>query len=174
MKEAGLFLLVVALISAQSVAFFIFGAEMPWPDFGLALAVYAGLKNDEEKAAAYGMAIGFLQDCLAYGAFGMNIFLKGMIAFGVSSVKKILFQEMIYTKGVLLAVATLIDFLGYLFIASLFFGQNLSGALLGALAPQLLLNILFGLLLFATFDKLDRLLAGPSTHGERYRFPERL
>ncbi|MBF0170303.1 MAG: rod shape-determining protein MreD [Nitrospinae bacterium] len=155
----------------QTTAYHFFGPLGVWPDFALILALYGGFHWGKERGAAFGALLGFIQDILSWQSYGFFTFSKGVTGWLVGLLKQQFLNDMLLTYLILVIGATLFDAAVYGLFASVFLDLEMTGPLLKALIPQILLNVGFSFAFTWLLERIRPLLDRLGAR-DKYRFDD--
>lgn len=87
-------------------------------DLPLLLVVYVGLTRGAKEGVIHGFLIGLLVDVLTPYFLGLNAFIKTILGYSVGNFRENLFLESIYSKGLVIFLALIINDLMYYLVWS--------------------------------------------------------
>lgn len=91
--------LVIALVRVAGVA----------PDLALVLTAGIALRRGSTEGLLFGWLSGLLLDVLTPQSLGVGMMLRGLLGFGLGNFKDNMFLESILAKGIIIAIAALVQ-----------------------------------------------------------------
>lgn len=148
------FILLVLLFSVQTAVLDGFSVAGIMPDLALIYVVYCGIFFHGTRGAVMGIVVGFIQDCLSGGLFGINTLSKSLIGFFFSTLKEKLFVEGVLPICFFVAAASIFDgLIFYVVFISLLKGDVGAQFLYSKLPIFALYNALLAPLMFFFLNK---------------------
>ena len=139
------------------------------PDLILILLVYISLRSTPDEALSLGLCLGFIEDSLSGGLFGLNILTKTLIAYNISRFGQRIDVGSPTSQIFFVVIATLTDGLFSIFVLRLCNLWEATGpALAYVILPQTIYNGLLTLMLIPMWSRLK--LSRERGSGPVYRY----
>lgn len=148
------FFVLIFLFSVQTTFLEVFSMGGVTPDLALIFVVYCGIHFQKNGGIGMGVIVGFVQDCLSGGLFGINTLSKGLIGLFFSALKDKIIVEGLIPLSFFLITASLFDGVIYFTVLTSLMKAHIQGDFL---FPYIFVfgiyNAVAGLFLFYLFDK---------------------
>ncbi len=126
------------------------------PDLALLCAFYFGLKMKEQSGVALATFIGFLQDCLSGGIFGINTLSKGLAGFLAAFLRSFVPINNVLPLVFCITIVSVLDGIIFYLITSLFTKQEVvQDSIFYSLPTFIVMNLISAAILFSSIKKLD-------------------
>ena len=147
-------LILVLLFSIQTTFLQLFSLWDVIPDLALIFVVYCGINFQKNGGVKMGVLVGFLQDSLSGGLFGINTLSKGLAGLFFSSLKDKIIVEGILPISYFLFAVSLVDGIIYFAVMTSLMGAQIKGEFLFSHGVFFgIYNAVVGLFLFYILDR---------------------
>lgn len=123
------------------------------PDLILIMVIFSGFSFPKGKSIVVGGLLGLAQDSLSGGIIGVNMLSKGFIGFCAANLKESIVMENLIAQFFLIAGATILEGLIFLFIESIFHAPLIHSGFWGEITLISLYNSLAAPVVFFLFKR---------------------
>lgn len=126
------------------------------PDLVLICAFYFGLKMKDQSGVVMATSIGFFQDCLSGGIFGINTLSKGLAGMLAAFLKGFVIINNVLSLGVCITIISVLDGIVFCLITSLFTKiEVVQDSLFYSLPTFIFMNFISAMVLFLIIKKIE-------------------
>ncbi len=133
------------------------------PDLALICAFYFGLKMKEQSGVFLATFIGFVQDCLSGGIFGINTLSKGITGFLAAFLRGFIPMNNAFPLGICITLVSILDGILFYLLSALFAKHEIiQVSLFHSLPIFIFMNLISASILFPIISKLENLFSKKS------------